>query len=729
MFGADQMDSGSEYARAAASSRVFGRSAGNRVGVVQDVSVLEEEPYGLMDAVLALWRLRILLGALTSLIALPLLFLVVGLEPRYTASASILVDPREINATGGAPLVVGQAEGPQAVASAMQLLSAPALLRRVVHRLDLEARVGYGALAEDEQPSLVAIIVDLVGGSDTPANPALEADEAAVERAVNALSRQVRVLNADDSRLIEVRVTAGDPLTAAALANAVAHEYVEFQNEVQGDLSRSVSDWIDRRTLELRRQVEKAENEALRFRIETLHLVDYDREALQAQLDSLVVALADARQEVARAAAEFAAAQSAVAARGPRALLAFLEAPLLERLAAQATDVDLELIELAEEFGGAHPRLDRGRSRLAAIRAEMESASELALAGLSDRVGQARSRQRAIETDLRALYRDLEVVDERLISQRSFDREVEAAAAVLESFVQRLRQTEDPLQVPSLARIVSPATAPLEPSQPMTAVLGFASLLFAGIVSTGTVLVIDQRRRDRVLGADDVRRRVGLPVVGRFPTQRASLKPSLDAATRAPGSADRLAGQSASAAALAAAFLAVAKPSDGPPAPVFVTATHSGAGRTTVLCAAAARLVHEGRRVMLLDLEGGLAAVGAGYNVATGDRVNSPGLHGLSVRLAGPDELLKLALDKGHLEACVNEHDLVLIDAPTVESVVEPVLSLARRCRTVLVATQGRSIIENLRVAAAQLDREECRVVGVILNRARDSHGAGDNRR
>jgi uncharacterized protein involved in exopolysaccharide biosynthesis len=187
--------------------------------------------------------LRILRRHLRIVVATPLILLAATLvfinavEPVYTATATVLIDPRRATIVdpNNTPVLTNFSSDDATTESQVMLIQSIAVLQRVVEKLNLTADPNFSP-----QPGLLDPIKRLFSSSK-PIPGASEADIAKAQ-SVELLQKRLKVVRQRSTFLADINVGAWDPATAAKVANAIAEAYFHrtspFQVRVDEDRRR-----------------------------------------------------------------------------------------------------------------------------------------------------------------------------------------------------------------------------------------------------------------------------------------------------------------------------------------------------------------------------------------------------------------------------------------------------------------------------------------------------------
>jgi succinoglycan biosynthesis transport protein ExoP len=182
-----------------------------------------------------------------------------SLTPRYTATASILIDPKTPGSIGpgsdfGAVILVDSAK----VAGIASTIQSNALLERVVESEKLYDDPEFGAVRQGPLAQLWSM---LPGHSSADQK---ELDEAARKRLrIDAASERLQMATSVTrdglTYLINVAVNSSDPVKTARLAQAVSEAYINNQLQAKYDAAHHTTAWLEDRLAEMRKQLIRSE--------------------------------------------------------------------------------------------------------------------------------------------------------------------------------------------------------------------------------------------------------------------------------------------------------------------------------------------------------------------------------------------------------------------------------------------------------------------------------------
>lgn len=306
------------------------------------------------------------------------------------------------------------------------------------------------------------------------------------------------------------------------------------------------------------------------------------------------------------------------------------------------------------------------------------------------------------------------------------------ARLIAETLTSEFTAWADQLETPKRGPGVSPVTVtvtqdpavPAAPSSPRTELNAVLGVLVGLLVGTG--LAIGRVRLDRtVKDTDGLAELAGAPVIGtvlrdrRLEAQHALAR---DSRSRTAEDFRKLRTN--------LQFLSV----DRPPKVIMVSSAVPGEGKSTLVVNVALALASAGRRVMVVEadfrrpkLSGYLGLVGdVGLTDVLAGRagvaeVSQHYADGVTVLTAGPvppnpGELLASAHMAAVLEKLRTDYDVVLVDAPPLLPVADAAALAAAVDGVLLSVRYGATRKDQVRQAAATLQRVGATTLGVILN-------------
>lgn len=455
-------------------------------------------------------RTKLILAVSATVLALVVAGLLLT-TARFTALTILIVDPRQPRVLQSEVVLQGIGSDAAAIESQVEVIQSTTLARQVIAQLDLAND------PEFTRPSLVerltAPVREALGRTRT-----LSPEEQA-ERVLTKFADNLRVARRGLTYVLEIRFTSEKADKAALVANAVAAAYVAEQSAAKNAATSQAAGWIGDRLGELRRQVAEAERAVATFKAEN-SIVDtgegrtLDERQIQDLNQQLV--LARARTAEARARLEQ-VSKASVASVGSGAIPEALLSPVITNLRTQYAEAARREAEVLSTLGPKHPTVGTMRAQMTDIRAQIEREIGRLTAGIKNEFEVAQSREKSLEKSVAELKGQSAKVSQATVRLRELEREAQASRTLLEQALLRFRETseQEGLQRPD-ARVLSPATPPLKPSEPKTALVllvGLAAALAGGIGAAALAESLARGFRT----TRDVEASLSIPVLAELP--------------------------------------------------------------------------------------------------------------------------------------------------------------------------------------------------------------------
>ena len=625
--------------------------------------------------------------------------------PAYTASALIVVDPREDRVLNIEKVVGRMPVDEKIVATEMGVITAHTNLRRTVEELGLVADPEFNPLLREDrsewpglEPRLLIervlsllprdwlVAIGVAGEPTTWPREAEIADRSVEDLVAAVLAEHVRVLNDGVSYLIKLEVSAEDPAKAAQIANHLAEVYIDGQRRSKLGATGRASSFLEERLQALRAEVEKAERAVESFRAEQGLLEAQGVTLGEQELSELNRELIVARGELAERQAKLRLIRELRASgRGLDAISDIAASPVIVNLRAQEVELARQEAELVTQFGPRHPRmvqLERDRANLQAkVRVEIDRLATQ----LENDVRVVQARVATLESQLAGVKGRSARDRQAEVKLKELERQAEAARQLYQSVLQRSKETrEEERLVEADARIVSPATPPLVPSSFGPKIYMLVGLTGSFLISSAIALLLESLGKG-LRSAREVEKLTGLPMLSLVPEVRIRRR-------QKPHHYLLEKPLSVYAEAIGAVFVAVATtpPKPGGGSVVLVTSSLPEEGKTTLVVSLGVFAARSGKKVLLVDLDLRHPSVhrNLGWQLPHGilevlrgecaleqaiQTDEETGLHFLPVKgqTANPIALLASEEMRAFLARCRSGYDLVILDTAPVASVTD----------------------------------------------------------
>ncbi len=409
------------------------------------------------------------------------------LPKTYTASTSIVIEPRVTDVFGGANLGA-QMLAQAFMATQIDVMQSQKVAERVVTNLGIP-----------KSPQAQAQYLE-----ETQGQGSIESYFA------GQLTKHLEVTPSRESAVVALSFSGADPQFAAQVANAFAQAYIDTALELRTQPARQYTAWFDEQLKGLRAELERAQTRLSAFQqrngiVGNDERLDVENARLAELSNQLVAAQAQSFDSSARA-----GEGSASVASVPEVAAS----PILAQLRTELARSEASLQQISRQYGTEHPTYQRQAAEIGALRErvneELQHSSRSA--GASARAGVRRV------ADLRAA---VAAQKERVLELKKLrdemavlTREVENAQKIYELALQRYAQNSLESQTTQAsASVLAPATAPAMPSSPRIKLNVILGAVLGAILGLGVALVLELADR-RVRASDDIETSLNLPLLG-----------------------------------------------------------------------------------------------------------------------------------------------------------------------------------------------------------------------
>lgn len=547
-----------------------------------------------------------------------------------------------------------------------------------------------------------------------------------------AVQKKLNVVNDGRSLSLLITFESEDPKKAAALANAVADEYLVDQLEAKYEVAARANKWLSERLTSLREEVKTKESVVEAYRGKSnLIQVDGGTVAIR-QIEEINKQLIMTRAETSQAEARYRSVRGMVGGKGGiEGSSDVLSSPLIQRLREQEAEVRRKEAELSTRYGRRHPTLINTRAERRDIQRKIAEEVKKVLKSLKGEVDITRAKERQLQSDLAKLESKAGKELKQTVQLRQLQREADASRTLYESFLARFKQTSEQqeMQLPD-TRIIARADIPEKAAFPKKWLFLLVGVVLGGILGVIAAYVIEYFDRG-FRTVPQLEENTGLPVVGQVPSLKTvTTRPPEDYVVDKPLSAFSEALRTVRT---AIHFSNV----DVPPKSVMITSSGPSEGKTTFCLSMARSLAAAGNKILLIDADLRRPRVARLLQISANGKDLSALLTGkeniddvlrhdnlvagLDVipafgRAANAQDLLGSKQMKKLVASLVPNYDLVIIDTPPILAVSDAAM-VARSVDTSLFVVKWAETSRDTVVhALKQLKNFDCRITGAVLN-------------
>lgn len=406
------------------------------------------------------------IGAVIGLLA------AMSIEPRFSSTVQLLVDPREVQVVkSDTPLRTPTPDGSAIMAeNAMIMLRSANVQMQVVdkHRL-------Y------EDPEFVGspgLISSLLGRN------AVDPLDVRRLRAMNGLDRRLTTRRTDKSSVVEASVFTMDPAKSALLANSLAAAFLEQQTASEQDTARRALQATNARLVELGQRVEKTERDVEDYRARNNLQSSSGRLVSEQQMQEMTSQLVMARARAADARAKYDAARKLTVTGIERGEIPeAVNSQLIGQLRLKYAEASRLEADARQKFGDRHPEMmalaAQARDSRAQIIAELNRIVKAAQTDFE----RSKAAEEQLQQALAQARTQTSDTSEASVKLRELERQADVSRQIYSAFLKRTRELAEQEDInPISARVISPAN----PAQYSTSMS--RSVVLMGLTITGGLL-------------------------------------------------------------------------------------------------------------------------------------------------------------------------------------------------------------------------------------------------
>jgi len=710
-----------------------------------DPTTTGEKQLSLYEAYKLLYRRKwIMIGILAVSVAAGVA-IAVSTKPRYTATATVMLDPRQEHLVNVESVLSGLVPDTATIESEVEVLRSRSLARKVIDETNLLSTEEFNPT--DQEVPLTARAMAFVRrtiadarttvegwmGLEPPAPEAPYAGEdAMMTQVIDRFEESLSVGAIGRSRVIAVSFTANDPALASRVANKLVEAYTLQQMQAKFDVTQKATTWLSGRMNELKAEAEASENRVETFRAENGLIKGQNTLLLSEQVSRLNTDYVTAHAEWQAAQSRLEAIEQAVRRNGPAAVFSFPELTEnrpLDDLRRIEGDQQRRMAELSHVHGPRHPSIMALTAEMASTRQRIAREAEDAVQRARNQAEVAHKRAQALLASLSDQKEDLSRLNVTEVRLRALEQEAQANRTIYETFLNRLKQTEQMGFVRPESWVVSRADVPLAASFPNKPLIVALAALLGAVVGL-LVVFASELFETGIRSMEEIEGRLGIPALGLVPRirkrfwSRGGLLGEID---RNPSSAYAEAHRSVLTSVL------MSTPGDAGGRVVLLTSTLPGEGKTTTTLSLARVASRSGYRVLVVDADLRRAGLSHELNVTGGNglsdyldgkadledviRQSKSGLQAIGAGRSRHDVQLLLLSPRFNeaIRALRNHYDLILIDSPPVLPVSDTKI-LAVSADTCLYAVRWRhSRARSVAFAMKDLEGSGAPIAGAVL--------------
>ena len=601
---------------------------------------------------IALRRRGLVIGTTLAFALTALLYAYLA-TPLYSATAQLLIDPRDrqvlnrdLNAS-----VVAPDGGITVVESQVKVIESDSVLLRALAIAGLENDPEFTNAA----PGFVSHILERLF---PPAERVVNAKSIALRK----LRRRLAVKRADKVFVVDIIVTLSDPDKAARVVNAIAKAYLADQTDARADAARRASGELSNRLDSLRADVNAAETKLEAFKAKHGLIASSGLLVGEQQLTDINTRLTAAQNRVAETRSKL---QDVRNARGHVAdasnLPEAIQSLTVERLRAQYAELISKEGDMRTSLGQRHPAMLAVQAQKADVRRLIDAELDRIVKASEVEYQRAVNAVRLLSERLDTLRAESVQTNRDTVQLRELERAAAASRSVYDTFLTRSREIAEQANIdPTNARIISLGLPPEDRSWPLRGLIGLAGLAVGLSLGIGLAMVREYIR-PTVLSRRQLEWLLRAPVLAVL-ARKSLLRKTADACREAAVPLDSLHG------------FETRSPHIGGLSVVLTSADRDAAERRALVELLAKAAVERGERVLLVETEvdgsepgtAGLLEVLRGEVSLQAATITDPATGARCLRIGNGQKPVRDAFDPENVEVFLTyvrqRFDLVIAD-------------------------------------------------------------------
>jgi capsular exopolysaccharide synthesis family protein len=576
----------------------------------------------------------------------------------------------------------------------------------------------------------------------------LRPEQVEAKKAAPTKLRNLRVVRAPNTYMVQISYRSTDPAFSADVANAVAKSYIEHLFQIQIASSHSAAGFMERQIDGLRAKMERSAQALAAFEKE-LNVVNPEEKTniISSRLLQLNTEYTNAQSDrIKKQAIEEALLKGSFAAEHISD-----HGEDLQKLEEKLHDMQVKFAEVRASRGINHPEFKKIQAQVLETESQVNAIRNQIQNRVAADYDQSLKREKMLRLAVAEAKRELDNINSRSFEYQRLKDEADADKKLYEELVKKIR--EDDINAGfenrnvAVADSARPSSKPVFPNLKLNLLLAGALSLLLGM---GTAILTDSL---------DTTIRDPEQVSKLFHTELLSTLPKIrDASTTSKVKA-LLGGEDMGSAARddqAKSFTVFEEAVrmlrnsillgdfDRKLRSILVTSATPGEGKSTIALHLALAHAEQGKRTLLIDADlrrptvhqklglqvtTGLSSVLTGTYPWEAAVIRMPGLDTLHVLPGGPSSRRAADLVGSGITDILDDaarlYDLIVVDSPPVLGFAEPMHLATATDGVIIAASAGETNRRAINAVMSTLRRLRANVLGIVLNRASKEAGVG----
>jgi len=455
--------------------------------------------------------------------------LVLQMTPKYTATATLLIEAQEKKAISIDEVVGFDSSQKEYYQTQYEIIQSDPIAQRVIDKLNLSDNPRFNVSLEDDGISLsqfvkqLPIISSLLKYDEfgpAPKKQYDQLDDKISQDILHDFKKSLSINPVRNTQLVKISFTAEEPELAAQIANEIGLAYIEKNLEGRLAVTKYASNWINARAAELQGQLVQSEKALSDYLVQEKLIDDSGIDALASrELANLTQSLSDVRDRR----IEVESAYSALSTSNAKdvALISSIPSisshPQVVAIRAAELQAQNEVNELRKRYGEKHDKMIAAQARLDAVKERATTTTSQLISGFRKELQALRKQESLIEATINQRRGEFQALSIKKNKYESLKRDVATNRDLLNVFLTRQKETSATKDFNStIASVVAEARTPHYPSGTSKSLIVMATFALSFGFAIVLVIIIDAMRNTITSNAD-FEDRFGLIPLGSVP--------------------------------------------------------------------------------------------------------------------------------------------------------------------------------------------------------------------
>ncbi|MBC7793788.1 MAG: polysaccharide biosynthesis tyrosine autokinase [Clostridia bacterium] len=552
---------------------------------------------------------------------------------------------------------------------------------------------------------------------------------------------RVQVVQAKESRIVDISLEDTSADHAALFANAVADAYVEYTQDQRFTTNRSAVEWLNNQLTDLRAKLQTSEL--------ALHQFKQDNNIVSVSIEDRQSMVAQTLEHMNKTLAETTTKRIELEARrdqvkhalGEGLRLDSLEmigsSELVKDLKAKEAELKQENAEVTSRYTPEHPRAIAVRERLSTVQSQLEQETRNIYLGTSEELASTQSNERRLREEIETLKGEALELNRKEIEYRRLQREADNNQDLLQVVLKREKEADLSAGLTfNNVRKFEEARVPDRPIRPRVRVNIMIAVVLGLLIGAAVAWLVD--RWDNTLKSQQqVEKILAVSFLGIVPTIKTAQDGrgrALDLAARDHFILDNPRSSVAECCRSIRTNLMFMSP-EKPKQSLMITSAGPREGKSTFVVNLSYAIAQSGKRVLVIDSDMRKPrlhksfGVGNDYglsNLILGEtsyeqaiqETNQDNLHVLACGPVPPNpaELLHTDAFSKIFAELMKRYDRIIFDSPPVAALSDALVIGSMVDGVAMVVKAHETRWPTALKAKRRLQGVGCRIYGVVLN-------------